>query len=210
MKEVAFLDTLVKISQDRLITDLYKTPTDTTNYLMHKSAHPSGCKKGAYSQYLRLRRNCSTVTDYDKHSTNLTDAYISRGYDESELTESQKTVKNRHRSDLLQPKQKDPQDNALVCTLPYNLHNVDARKIITENWHILSESAHLNELFKDHPIFGYTRPKNYKDSLCRAAIRYPPDTADTIDALNYIYESDPCTHRECKWCHKISHNKCVK
>ena len=73
-EKVAFLDTVVIKSNNRLITDLYRKPTDTTNYLMYKSAHPPGCKKGAYSQFLRLRRNCTNVVNYDTHAERLTQA----------------------------------------------------------------------------------------------------------------------------------------
>jgi hypothetical protein len=169
---------------------------------MHKSAHPPGCRKGAYSQFLRLRRNCTNINDYERHAKNLTEAYVSRGYKLPELISSREKVKNLNREELLQVKEKTKSDN-LVCTLPYNLRNVDAKKIILDNWHILSEAPHLEDLFKDPPTFGYTRPKNFKDLLCKATVRYPPDSVSTRDALNFIYEADPCTRRNCRWCARL-------
>jgi hypothetical protein len=205
--EVAFLDTRVIKSNDRLITDLYRKPTDTTNYLMQKSAHPPGCKKGAYSQYLRLRRNCTTIVDYDTHAEKLTTAYLTRGYDRSELTGFHQKVKKIPRKDLLQVKKKEQSsDNLLVCTLPYNKLNVDARKIITDYWHILSEATHLDGLFKDLPTFGYTRPKNLKNHLCQAIVNYPPK----IDAQCTITDTYTCTRTNCSWCMKINAGKRFK
>ena len=208
--EVAFLDTLVKKSHDHLVTDLYRKPTDTTNYLMQKSAHPPGCKKGAFSQFLRLRRNCTNVTDYDTHAERLTQAYISRGYDKDDLEQARDKVRQLLRADLLQTKQKESTDNALVCTLPFNLRNVDARKIITDNWFLLSESPHLENLFETPPVFGYSRPKNLKDTLCQAVVKYPPDSQNTRVAIESIFDSDPCNRRNCKWCCKIDSRKRIK
>ena len=209
VSEVAFLDTVVQKSNNRLITDLYRKPTDTTNYLMHNSAHPPGCKKGAYSQFLRLRRNCTTITNYDTHSDRLLEAYVSRGYDRTELTKAQKKVRALNRADLLQDRVQSTADSKLVCTLPYNLLNIDARKIITDNWHILSDAAHLDGLFPEPPIFGYSRPKNLKDSICQATVRYPPDSSNIVRADN-IVSPDTCTRQQCKWCPKINTRKRVK
>ena len=63
--EVAFLDTIVYINNGKLNTTLYKKTTDATNYLMYHSAHPPGCKKGFPSQARRVRRNCTSLDDYD-------------------------------------------------------------------------------------------------------------------------------------------------
>ena len=45
-QHVNFLDTTVTLTPPSVSFDLYKKPTDTTNYLMEKSCHPHGCKKG--------------------------------------------------------------------------------------------------------------------------------------------------------------------
>ena len=53
-------------------TTLYKKPTDRQNYIHSKSAHPFSLKKSiAYSQALRLKRICSTIVEYEKHTKNL-------------------------------------------------------------------------------------------------------------------------------------------
>ena len=67
-KSVNFLDTIVKIVDNKIETDLYCKPTDAHNYLLYTSAHPKKCKDSIpYSQFLRIRRICSQIADYDKH-----------------------------------------------------------------------------------------------------------------------------------------------
>ena len=59
---IHFLDVTVSIDDHHNIqTDLYTKPTDSHNYLNYKSAHPRHCRAGIpYSQFLRLKRICST------------------------------------------------------------------------------------------------------------------------------------------------------
>ena len=63
--ESSFLDTMVKLNDGDISTDLYCKPTDMNNYLPYDLAHPPHCKKGLpYSQFLRLRRICSRDEDF--------------------------------------------------------------------------------------------------------------------------------------------------
>ena len=53
---VSFLDTLVKLVEGQLETDLYVKPTDTHQYLASNSCHPRHCKEAIpYSQALWIR-----------------------------------------------------------------------------------------------------------------------------------------------------------
>ena len=68
--QIDFLDTTVKFGQDRgLITTLFNKPTDTHLYLEYSSAHPqSVLTKGPFGQYLRLRRICTLVHDFEANT----------------------------------------------------------------------------------------------------------------------------------------------
>lgn len=56
----------------------------------------------------------------------------------TDLAQAQSKVRNLRKSHLLSTKERKVTDKTLVCALPYNLHNVDARKCVMDNWHILS------------------------------------------------------------------------
>ena len=65
---IAFLDTLVKLVDGIITTDLYSKPTDSHNYPYYNSAHPQRCKDSIpYSQFQRSRRISSNNKDFDKH-----------------------------------------------------------------------------------------------------------------------------------------------
>ena len=71
-KCVNFLDTTVKLDQNRnIITTLYNKHTDTHLFLHHTSAN-----KGPFGQYLRLKRICTLDSDFEENADKLTQYYL--------------------------------------------------------------------------------------------------------------------------------------
>ena len=203
---VPFLDTVVYIEDNALRTKLYRKPTDATNYLMYNSAHPPGCKKGFKSQAMRVRRNCSDTADYDRFIQPLQTAYKERGYPNSELTHTVENIRNVDRKDLLSTKDKPEKTNKIICTIPYNIRDIPARKIVQKYWHILAESPEVGHIFTSLPTFGYFRPKNFKEICCKAKVTYPPVTdTDKNNALALF--SDTCDTVNCKNCKLLNKRK---
>ena len=88
-KQIEFLDTLLKIGDGHIYTDLYIKPTDKQLYLNSSSYHPSNTKKGlAYGLGLRVERVCEKEEDYRKHRQDLKIQLRRRGYS-GKLIESQ-------------------------------------------------------------------------------------------------------------------------
>ena len=105
---VNFLDTRVFIEDNKIHTDLYNKPTDSHNYLLYDSAHPQKCKDSIpYSQYLRVRRICSKLSDYDKNMKTMTLHFIRRGYPLDLLQEAALKARRINRSSLLQTTHSD-------------------------------------------------------------------------------------------------------
>ena len=68
LKIIQFLDLNVKLSGNKLSTDLCIKSTDRHQYLHYTSSHPEHTKKPVvYSQALRLSRICMEEKDFDKH-----------------------------------------------------------------------------------------------------------------------------------------------
>ena len=79
--EIPFLDTLVRKLGNNLITDLYSKPTDSFDYLLYNSSHPQTCKDSIpYSQFLRVRRICSRLSDYERHVIEMSRHFLRRLY----------------------------------------------------------------------------------------------------------------------------------
>ena len=102
--QVPFLDTMViNTREGKLITNLYCKPTDAHNYLHYSSAHPTSCKKGIpYGQFLRLRRICSHITDFDNNAVNLARHFSRCGYPQELIETSLIKARRRDRTELLQ------------------------------------------------------------------------------------------------------------
>ena len=72
LKQVSFLDVLVKLEGRKIETTLYTKPTDSHNYINYASCHQNSCRNGIpYGQFLRLKRICSTEEEFVRNSKQL-------------------------------------------------------------------------------------------------------------------------------------------
>ena len=78
--QINFLDSTVKINDNRNLYTLYEKPSDTHLYLHYTSAHHAPSKtKGPYGQFLRLRRICTYDHDFEHNSEKLISHYKKEG-----------------------------------------------------------------------------------------------------------------------------------
>ena len=149
--QVNFLDTTVKLQNGQLITDLYTKPTDSHSYLHYSSSHPQTCKDAIpYSQFLRIRRICSKLEDFDTHAKKLTGYFQQRGYPMDLLITALIRARRHDRRELLQPKQRDTEtdDDNIVLVLTYHPTDRTLPNIVKQNWNILGKStltSHLHQ-----------------------------------------------------------------
>ena len=79
--QIEFLDTLVRLKDGRLQTDLYSKPADKYFYLQRKSNHPPHTKKAVpYGLGIRIRRICQNEVDYQARRKELKMQLRRRGY----------------------------------------------------------------------------------------------------------------------------------
>ena len=80
-RQIEYLDTLVKIENGHICTDLYIKLTDKQLYLNSLSNHPPNTKKGlAYGLGLRIRKICEKDKDYNRHKRKVKVLLRKRGY----------------------------------------------------------------------------------------------------------------------------------
>jgi hypothetical protein len=78
---IPFLDTQCQIKEGRLITDLYRKPTDRNQYLLPSSCHPIEVKNSIpFSLCLRIVRACSEPEDRESRFLELKTMLLSRSY----------------------------------------------------------------------------------------------------------------------------------
>ena len=80
-KEVDFLDVTTYRNGDKIFSRLFCKPTDSHSYLEFNSCHPPQNKNSIpYSQFLRIRRNCTEWEDFLQNGLKLSAYFSTRGY----------------------------------------------------------------------------------------------------------------------------------
>ena len=99
-ESVNFLDVKVRICNKNIKTSVYSKPTDAHLYLNRRSCHPNhviqNLPKG---QFIRVRRICSDISEFDNYCKTMKKHFISRGYDEKVLSKSIQNVRKMERMD---------------------------------------------------------------------------------------------------------------
>jgi hypothetical protein len=208
---VNFLDTTIHTSPDgTLFTDLYCKPTDSHNYLMYESAHPSHCKTSLpYSQFLRIRRICSKLQDFDKNALMLSNHFLRRGYPITLIESALIKARRKTREDLLHPEtppsQTQAEDN-LYAISTYHPGAQPLKNIIQNNWPVLGRTHTTANVFNSQIIFGHRRNKNLRDLLVSAKLpeanpKKKLTSADPISPIN------KCKAKmACNYCPKLDHS----
>ena len=195
-KQIPFLDVLVSIQDDTLSTDLYTKKTETHQYLHSSSCHPHHCKTAIpFSQALRIRRICSSDSDFKRHLGNLHSHVVHCGYDSSAIKQQLDQTLSVRRTDILRsrPKRKTLNRVPLVTTFHPGLPKLLC--MTGKHLPLLHTSARLKRAFPNKPIIAYRRPKNLCDLLVSASLK-PLHLQEAKGSL-------PCGTKRCLTCQHI-------
>ena len=103
--QILFLDTLCKIENGQIITDLYRKPTDRIQYLLPSSCHAKNVFKSIpFSLAMRIIRICSKTEYRDRRLNELIQMLVSRNYKLQDLLPIIETVKKIPRHQALKYK----------------------------------------------------------------------------------------------------------
>ena len=203
-ESVTFLDTTVKIDSDRRVyTDLYCKPTDSHNYLLFESSHPSHLKTSLpYSQLLRVRRICSKLSDFDRNAIMIGKHFLRRHYPANIVEEAIIKARRASREELLSPTTKTPNLNKnLFLISHYNPTCSPFRDLISNTWPILGRSVYTENLHRQKIIFGNRRTESIRDILVHAKLTPPPPDPQVI---KHRQHSRRCIAKQkCRYCSKL-------
>ncbi|XP_078350640.1 uncharacterized protein LOC144635403 [Oculina patagonica] len=190
--ELPFLDIKLAIKNNTLQTSVHYKETDTHNYLHHTSLHPDHCKKAIpYSQFLRLRRICSDNDDFVARTSEMKTFFLARGYPEASLDNDLRRVSTVRRDDALTPPshRDDNAENRVPLVLTYNPFNTGTKRILLDNFDILSTDPETRRIFTEFPLVSYRSDKNLRDALVHSP-GYTHSVAGTY----------PCRRPRCLTC----------
>ena len=167
---VDFLDITISHQNGRLKTELFTKPTAAHLYLHRTSDHPHHTlKAGPKSQFIRIRRICSDMSDYDKHSMEFLKYYTMRGYQPHRLKEIIKEVRSMDREELLTPKAQN--NDSLTARVPLVINwNQKFSKLPSLLRNVYSEITakypQFSKTLPAPPVVSFRKNKNLKDILC--------------------------------------------
>ena len=171
--EVEFLDVMVKLSGDGLLTtDLFEKPCDSKSYLHFESDHPEHTKRAVpYGLGLRLKRICSSDNDYRRHRDKLKDRLVSRNYPVSMVERELRKVDKLSREQVLNgvPVKRGRDRVPMALTFSRFLPNVSA--LLKKNRHLLNRSERMRNVFPADSMVAYKRGRNLKDLLVHRKTR---------------------------------------
>ena len=171
-KSVNFLDTTIILdSEGNLSTTLYSKPTAAHNYLHNRSYHyPKAIRSIPKSQFIRIRRICTSLNDYWKNANQFITFFANRGYNQARLSQSAKEVAAYNRQDLLTQKprqQEDDQRIPLVIGWHHKLKGIS--DVLHHHYDRIAKSnPTFKDVFPQPPIIAYRRAKNISDKIIRA------------------------------------------
>ncbi|XP_064633637.1 uncharacterized protein LOC135491594 [Lineus longissimus] len=200
---VNFLDTTVNLlPTGELYTDLYVNPTDSHNYLLYSSAHVASCKQGIpYGQFLRVRRICSRLEDFEHHSLILAQHFARRGYPNQLIEESLIKAHRQNRAALITAQPNTPTEEEaqppFFFVTTYNPAQTEPYKIISENKDILARHRTTLHLFECPITQGFRRPPNLRDLLVRAKLDNLTSTTTKTNQLICLSPS------RCRYCPRL-------
>ena len=202
-KSVTFLDVSTYRNKDRINSTLYVKPTDTHSYLDYGSCHPQSTKSSIpFSQFLRIRRNCTEWTEFLRHSIKLFYHFSLRGYPPTLTSTALWRVNRISQTEALRNsgEKRETQEN-LFCIIEYNPTNPEIKKWLGELWPILYRSSGTRKLIDMNIIYGFRKPKSLQDILVHT----------NIYGNSRCKKKPPkCNRKNCRHCPRIDKSGTVK
>ena len=193
---VHFLDTTVTIENGSLKTDLFNKPTDKHNYLLPSSCHPPHCTRNIpYSQALRIKRICSSETDFAIRTNELSGHLRNRQYFRGSVENAIKKAKDIPRSQTLTYKTRQRNSDRVPLVTEYHPGLPPLAKFIKKHLPTLQSTVRLRSIFPHPPVVAFSRPSNLRDILVRARFQ---DKA-SFEENNENFGCSPCPSN-CKTC----------
>ena len=173
--EIPFLDVLVRLEDGFLVSDLYTKPTDSHAYLHHRSCHPKHVSKNIpYSQFLRLRRLCTNISDFDSQAERMTAQFLTRGYHLAHVIEARERARMQTRSTALEYCEKET-NTRVPFVVTHHPSNPPLRTWLRELQPTLQSSIRMKQAVPDLPVVGERCCKSLRNLLMPSLLPFGPD-----------------------------------
>ena len=178
-KSIAYLDTLCEIKGGKIITDLYRKPTDKNQYLLTSSCHPIECFKSIpFSLALRIVRICSETQARDNRLKELKEMLLARDYTPGIIDAAIAKARAIPRQEALKRVTRQTVNQRPKFVVSYDPRLPSIPNITQRHWRsMVSQDPYLKSVFPSPPLIAYRRQRNIRESLIKAKV-YPQNTRD--------------------------------
>ena len=198
---VTFLDVRVQICARKLDTTVHYKPTDSHSYLQYQSSHPHKCKNSIpYSQFLRLRRICSSDAEFSERGKEMLGFFHQRGYPSAVTDAAFNAVSSIPRETALEPSKAKKHDR-IPLVLTYHPRNIPIRNVILKHFRTLGNDAATASIFNEPPICAFRRDRSVGDMVVRSRL-------DSVSP-SQVGNNAPCQRARCNTCPYIVNSPSV-
>lgn len=190
---VNYLDLQIFKNNNRLDTRTFFKETDRNGYIPTRSCHhPKWIGNMPKGQLMRMRRNCSSITDFERQADVLIKRFTDKGYEKKEMDRLKEQVKNMDRSSLLHKKERNTHNVAEFAFLTgFNRQYKQLENIFKKHWPILKSDRTLGELLPKGPRFIYRRAPNIRNRLVHNVVN-PLRKTDLFPELKGFFRCRKC------------------
>ncbi|XP_076446390.1 uncharacterized protein LOC143283884 [Babylonia areolata] len=145
---INFLDLTISTEPNRptLSTSIFYKPTDSHSYLLFTSSHPAATKNSIpYSQFLRLKRICSSSSDVEEQALRMRTFFEEWQYPRQTVQRALERAHTVPRREALTPVEREEQEDRPVAVIPYHPHNLTICDIIWRNFHLIQNDPPCGE-----------------------------------------------------------------
>ena len=201
-RSIPFLDTLVTIKNGKIITDLYRKPTDRMQYLLPSSCHPPHTITNIpYSLCHRLVRICSEKDTLSKRLEELKLFLLNRNYDKKLINSSIARALNLQRSEALLKVRREKK-NRIPFVVSYHPALPPLSKILKDAWRFMTlNDQRLREIFEHPPMVAFRQPRSASLRARLVKTKLPSRKQRSLPGLK------KCQQPRCNTCSFIQEGK---
>ena len=189
---VAFLDTLITLTDSGLTSDLYSKPTDSHHYLSPSSNHPKHIFYSiVYSGALRLRRICSSDELFQTRLKEFLSYLLSSGYSSSFIKPIFQKVASFDRLSLLNPSRHQTQSHRTTFVSTFHPRMPNIQQLHNKHKHILQSSDLMSSVLPSQPLVSHKRTATI-GNLCISTKSPSPTVPSTRP-----FGTHPCNSKRC-------------
>ena len=169
---ISFLDTLCEIKSGKIITDLYRKPTDRNQYLLTSSCHPIQCTKSIpFSLCMRIQRICSEPEAREQRFAELKELLLSREYPQNIINSAIKRARAIPRHEALKKVVQTKSERRPIFVVTFDPRLPAIPPIQQKHWRsMVNQDQYMKRVFPLPPLTAYKRQKNVKDFVVKARV----------------------------------------